>query len=279
MSSGEMADPVRIAQQYYDSNDADQFYFNVWGGEDIHIGLYEAADDSVRQASLRTVERMALELADFAPGAQILDLGAGYGGAARHLAAHLRHTVTCLNLSQTQNQRNRDKIRAAGLDDRVMVVHGNFEALPFEPRSFDVVWSQDAMLHSGNRRKVLQDVARVLRPGGSFLFTDPMQVDDCPSDVLKAVLARLHLPSLASFAFYRDELARLGFEEVKVVPLNHHVARHYAGVQRELQQQYQRMVKLASQEYVDSMLRGLGSWIDAANAGYLAWGILHFRAP
>ena len=29
-----------VAATYYDSQDADQFYEQVWGGEDIHIGLY-----------------------------------------------------------------------------------------------------------------------------------------------------------------------------------------------------------------------------------------------
>jgi sarcosine/dimethylglycine N-methyltransferase len=270
--------PVRVAQQYYDSNDADQFYFNVWGGEDIHVGLYEAPDDPVGLASRRTVSHMAQELSQLAPGTRVLDIGAGYGGAARHLAKHHGFVVTCLNLSETQNDRNREQTRAAGLEDRVTVVQGNFEALPFESRSFDVVWSQDSILHSGNRRKVLQEAARVLRRGGSFLFTDPMQADDCPSGVLDAVFARIHLDSLASFAFYRDELNRLGLKEVSVTPLTAHLQRHYERVRGELSQQYDRMVTLASKHYVDNMLSGLNSWVDAANAGHLAWGIFHYRA-
>ena len=31
-----------VAENYYDSSDADIFYERVWGGEDIHIGLYES---------------------------------------------------------------------------------------------------------------------------------------------------------------------------------------------------------------------------------------------
>ena len=30
---------VKTAQEYYDSDDADNFYYHVWGGEDIHVGL------------------------------------------------------------------------------------------------------------------------------------------------------------------------------------------------------------------------------------------------
>ena len=54
-------DVVAIAEEYYDSGDADKFYFDVWGGEDIHIGLYDGTDD-IKEASRRTVERMASKL-------------------------------------------------------------------------------------------------------------------------------------------------------------------------------------------------------------------------
>ena len=54
---------VETARSYYNSDDADNFYFHVWGGEDIHIGLYEAPGESIAAASRRTVQRMASEVA------------------------------------------------------------------------------------------------------------------------------------------------------------------------------------------------------------------------
>jgi sarcosine/dimethylglycine N-methyltransferase len=158
-------------------------------------------------------------------------------------------------------------------------VHGNFEALPFNESSFDVVCSQDAILHSGQRVKVLEEVRRVLKPGGQFLFTDPMQSDDCPAGVLGPVLARIHLETLGSFAFYRQELSRLGFSELSIQDLTVHLGRHYQRVRQELEARYQEMTQKASTEYVDRMLTGLGHWIAAEAQGHLAWGLLHFRAP
>ena len=32
---------VDTARDYYNSSDADRFYATIWGGEDIHIGLYD----------------------------------------------------------------------------------------------------------------------------------------------------------------------------------------------------------------------------------------------
>ena len=34
------SDAATTAASYYDSTDADHFYADIWGGEDIHIGLY-----------------------------------------------------------------------------------------------------------------------------------------------------------------------------------------------------------------------------------------------
>lgn len=270
---------AQIAEQYYDSSEADEFYFNVWGGEDIHVGLYEDEAEPIARASHRTVDRILSKVRRLSPATRVLDIGAGYGGAARHLAREVGCRVTCLNLSQTQNARNRQLSDAQGLGDKIEVVHGNFEELPVEDGSFDVVWSQDAILHSGNRRKVLEEVRRVLRPGGQFIFTDPMQADDCPEGVLGPVLDRIHLDSLGSFAFYRAECRRIGLQEIECEDLSEQLVRHYSRVRKELRDRYDEMVRLSTQTYVDRMIQGLGHWIDAGSKGYLAWGILHFELP
>lgn len=270
---------VHNAEKYYDSADADRFYTAIWGGEDIHIGLYTHQDISIADASHQTLKQMAEQLGVLGAEARVLDIGAGYGGAARFLARRFGCHVTCLNLSEVQNERNRKLTAHAGLSGKINVVRGNFEALPFAARTFDVVWAQDAILHSGDRPQVLREVARVLRSGGSFIFTDPMQADECPEGVLGPVLSRIHLDSLASPAFYRTHLAELGLEFVSYVPLTQHLGHHYRRVGEELKAHRKQLVGEISEQYVGRMLQGLDHWVDAAGAGHLEWGILHFRAP
>ena len=273
---------ARVAEEYYDSDQADRFYFNVWGGEDIHIGLYEDPGEprlSIGVAGRRTVERMAAMLRGVTAETHVLDIGAGYGGAARWLASHFGCPVTCLNLSQVQNETNERLNREQQLDDRIHVLHGNFEDIPQADASQDVVWSQDAILHSGDRRRVFEEVVRVLAPGGQLIFTDPMQRADCPPGVLQPVLDRIHLESLGSIAAYRRILGDLGMRELEVVDLTSQLQRHYARVRGELRDRYDEMCALSTRDYVDRMIAGLGHWVDAAEAGYLSWGILHFVKP
>ena len=56
---------VETARAYYNSSDADAFYYRVWGGEDIHIGLYSTDQEPIRTASRRTVATMAARTANF----------------------------------------------------------------------------------------------------------------------------------------------------------------------------------------------------------------------
>ncbi|NIQ95245.1 MAG: class I SAM-dependent methyltransferase [Desulfuromonadales bacterium] len=268
---------VNTARDYYNSDDADNFYFTIWGGEDIHIGLYQTPEEDIFAASRRTVERMGSFLEGLDENSRVLDIGAGYGGAARYLAKNFGCKVVALNLSEKENERDRQMNREQGLDQLIEVVDGSFEDIPYDDESFDVVWSQDAILHSGERAKVVEEVARVLKPGGRFIFTDPMQTDDCPEGVLQPILDRIHLETLGSPGFYRDMAEKVGLEEERFEEHHEQLPRHYARVLKETERVEKDLSQTVSQAYIERMKKGLQHWVDGGNNGYLAWGIFCFR--
>jgi len=271
------SEAVNVARDYYNSDDADNFYALVWGGEDIHIGLYESENEPILEASHRTVRHMAACLGDIIPQHAVLDIGAGYGGPARYLASTFGCDVTALNLSEKENERSRELGKERGLSDKVKVVDGSFEDIPADDETFDIVWSEDAILHSGHREKVLQEVVRVLKPGGRFIFTDPMQSDDCPDGVLQPILDRIHLSTLGSPRFYRDTLSRLGMKEVSFEENTPQLINHYSRVLRETQNRQSDLENSVSAEYIERMKNGLAHWIDGGKRGHLCWGIFVFR--
>lgn len=279
MSNNQAATVAKQAEDYYDSPSADEFYRVIWGGEDIHVGIYVPEDRDIAEASHETVVRMASKLPGLGPDTKVLDIGAGYGGSARHLAKAYGCHVTCLNISEIQNDYNRKLNKEAGLDNLIDVKYGNFEDLPEEDESYDVVWCQDAILHSANREKVVAEAARVLKPGGLVIFTDPMQADGCPPGVLTPILKRLDLPSLASPGFYRKAFGDLGFKELEFDELTRQLRNHYNNVGVALRARYDEMERRGFKEYVDAMLKGLHHWVDGADKGYLAWGIMLFEKP
>ncbi|MFI0466703.1 methyltransferase domain-containing protein [Saccharopolyspora sp. 5N102] len=268
---------VHTARDYYNSEDADNFYYHVWGGNDIHVGLYQTPDEDIDSASRRTVERMA-DKVEITPDTRILDIGSGYGGAARHLAATYGCKVSCLNLSEVENARNLEFTRAAGLDELIEVKDGSFEDIPFQDNAFDIVWSQDAILHSGDRERVLEEVSRVLKGGGSFIFTDPMAADGAKSKDLGPILDRLNLETMGSPGFYRRELARLGLQNFDFEDLTEFLAVHYGRVLEVLESREAELADRISDEYRAKMKTGLKNWVAGGKAGNLSWGIIHARA-
>ena len=267
---------VDKAEEYYNSTPADEFYFKIWGGDHIHVGIYNHSKESIKDASPRIVQMMASKL-NLNTNIKLLDLGSGYGGAARYLAKNFGFQVTCLNLSKTQNERNRGLNEKHNLDSLITVVEGNFEDIPFPEDSFDIVWSQDAIVHSANRELVVQEVVRVLNDSGEFIFTDLMQTNDCPKSILKPVLDRIQLDSLGSFGFYVEQGRKFGVKKTEVQDLSEHLTTHYQRVMEETQDRYVEMVEACGKEYIDKMIQGLKHWVEAGKNDYLSWGIVHMN--
>jgi sarcosine/dimethylglycine N-methyltransferase len=269
------------AEAYYDSKDAGRFYEAICGGEDIHIGLYgrNAGTIDIPTACYKLTAAMANRLPALVAGAQVLDLGAGYGGAARYLARRFDCKVHCLNISEVQNERNRRRNRGLGLQDRIDVVHGSFHRVPLRDASVDLVWSQGAFFHSDDREQLVAEVQRVLKPGGQVLFTDQMQSDACPPGVLSSFYERFKVAALSSPLSYRRTFAQRGLRQEEWCDLSPDLLYHYTTVRSVLRQHYDKLSREISTSYLDRMLINLNNWVSASHAGHLRWGIFHFRKP
>lgn len=268
----------RVAQAAYDSDDAGAFYSQIWGGDDIHLGMYESPDEPIADASHRTMQHMVNKLQQDSIH-YIVDLGSGYGGAARFLNAELDSQVMAVNLSGEQNRRAEKLNKNAGVEDQITVVEASYNDVPVPEHAADLVWSQDAFLHAERRDLPITEVARILKSGGEFLFTDPMAADGVSATELSDVLQRLNLSSLASPGEYKRLAAAAGLECVEFEDLTNFLPQHYGRVLEETQANVDQLLQTASEEYLDGMMKGLQHWVDAGNRGLLSWGIFHFRKP
>ncbi len=269
---------AETAREYYNSKDAYNFYYHVWGGEDEHLGIYISPDDDIFTASRRTIREMSA-LADIDENTRIIDLGGGFAGSARYLAKKFGCHVTVLNISEAENERGRKMNKDQGLDHLIDIVDGNFENIPFDNESFDIVWSQDAILHSSYRGKVIEEAVRVLKPGGDLIFTDPMQTGNCDEKELEPVYRRLNLSSLGSPEFYEKACREQGLQKLRFIDLQYHLVKHYSTVLELTREKEESLKKDVSGEYLSNMKTGLGHWIDGGKKGNLTWGIFHFNKP
>lgn len=268
---------VEIARNYYNSSDADNFYSRVWGGEDLHVGIYKSEDENIYQASRRTIERMAQFAGKIDENTKIIDLGGGYGGTGRYLAKNYGCHVTVINLSETENKRGRKLNKQQGLDHLVEIIDGSYDDIDYPDDEFDIVWSEDAFLHADARDKVVEEAARVLKDGGDFIFTDPMQTNNCDENVLQPIYDRLQLPSLGSPGFYRQICSKCGMKEISFDEMPEQLATHYNRVLQETVKNEKELKNYISDEYLTRMKKGLNHWVEGGRNGNLTWGIFHFR--
>ena len=268
-----------VAADYYDSSDADRFYELVWGGEDIHIGLYNTPDEAIAIASDRTVHALMALATPLPSGGCIVDLGSGYGGASRRLARWSERPVEAINISVVENDRHRRLNVEAGLEDQIRVHDASYEQVPLSDGCADLIWSQDAILHAGDRAKVLQEVARLLKPGGCFVFTDPMAANGVEMKQLQPILDRIHLPDLASPERYCRWGESVGLIQDIWDDRTAMLSRHYARVRQETRLRRHELEKSISADYLDRMDAGLGHWVEGGEQGRLSWGLMRLRKP
>lgn len=268
---------IEVARNYYNSQDAHNFYFRIWGGEDLHLGIYESEDDEIYTASRRAVNRIASYADRIDQKTRVIDFGGGFSGSARHLAKEFGCHVTVINLSETENERGREMNRKQGLDHLIDIVDGSYDNVPFEDNSFDIVWSEDAILHSNNKDKVIEEAKRLLKPGGDFIFSDPMQTDNCDETVLQPIYERINLSSLGSPSLYRKLCKKAGFKEMAFEELSKHLVLHYSKVLEDTEKKQEELEQYVSKEYIENMKKGLRHWIKGGEENNLTWGIFHFK--
>ncbi|MER5545288.1 class I SAM-dependent methyltransferase [Streptomyces sp. NPDC002589] len=270
-------DHEETTRRYYETSDVDAFYDAVWGGEDIHIGLYAHPGEAIADASRRTVRHAADLVADLlGPAATVLDLGSGYGGSARALAERFGCRVVALDLSEEHNRRHREANARQGLDGLIEVVTGSLNDLPYAAEHFDVVWSLEVLCHVTDRDRALAEAVRVLKPGGALVFSDIMAAEETPAQAVRPALSRLGVQSLATVSFYLEQLSALGLKtgfEERTADLT----THYARLDEEVRRRTTELRTVISPSYLDDLLTNLPLWTDITRRGLLRWGLFHAR--
>jgi 2-polyprenyl-6-hydroxyphenyl methylase / 3-demethylubiquinone-9 3-methyltransferase len=100
---------------------------------------------------------------------EILEIGSGGGLICEDLAQRgvvmtgIEPVTGALQTARLHSQQQ-------GLGQSIHYVQGVSEALPFADGSFSVIVSLDVLEHVGDLKKTIQEIARVLAPGGVFVF-------------------------------------------------------------------------------------------------------------
>jgi 2-polyprenyl-3-methyl-5-hydroxy-6-metoxy-1,4-benzoquinol methylase len=119
---------------------------------------YEVAHDDEDRATFEV--KTGVRLAELS-GLRVLDAGCG-GGRYCKVAAEAGASVVGADHTTAVEKAS----SLCGHLEKVKLVQGDLKQLPFEPASFDFVFSIGVMHHDRNTRAVFDSVARMVRPGG-----------------------------------------------------------------------------------------------------------------
>jgi phosphoethanolamine N-methyltransferase len=105
------------------------------------------------------------------PGARVLDVGSGIGGAAFHLARAYGARVTGIDMAEEMDAIARERVVQLGLTDSVNFMLGDVLEASF-PEPFDIVWSRDAFMHIPDKARLFSRLYSLMAPGGRLVITD-----------------------------------------------------------------------------------------------------------
>jgi arsenite methyltransferase len=203
--------------------------FDKHGNEVFGSTLYaaegDAAPESAIDASLGCGVPTAV--ADLHDGETVLDLGSGAGADVLISARRVGPSGRAIGLDMTDEMLElaRANAAAAGVGNAEFL-KGYIEEIPLPDDSVDVVISNCVINLAADKRVVLAETARVLRPGGRFAVSDVI----ADPDMDEATRADMQeWTGCIAGALTRDEferaLADAGFEEVEITD-THRVHEH-----------------------------------------------------
>lgn len=113
-------------------------------------------------------------------GMTVLDVGSGLGGPARTLASEYGCHVRGIDLTDEYCRTASMLSERLGLGHLLQFQQGDALALPFQPASFDVVWTEHVAMNIADKARLYSEMHRVLKPGGTLAIYDILRGPEGP---------------------------------------------------------------------------------------------------
>ena len=150
---------------------------------------------------------------------RILDVATGTADVACDAARYFPAAqVTGLDLSAKMLERGHQKVNEKKLSERVTLVKGDSEALPFDNEAFDAVTVAFGVRNFGNLQQGLEEMQRVLKPGGTLVVLEFSRPRRFPVKNVFNVYFKYVLPQIGRWTSKDPKAYQYLYDSVQVFP-------------------------------------------------------------
>lgn len=158
--------------------------------------------------------------------------------------------------------------------------YASFDELRYTDESFDVIFSNEAILHSRDKSKLMKEIARMLTKDGICVISDIIEAPDVDRSKLREVYSRLDLESMGNHVLYDQSLTEAGLTQVLQEVSSDPIIKHYGMVlysATELKRDELLGPDGVSPEFLDKQIEGLHKWIECSIEGLVQQGWFIYR--
>ena len=179
---------------------------------------------------------------------QILDIATGTGDLALMMAGLNPDKIVGLDISAGMLEVGKQKIAKANLTNKIEMIVGDSENMPFENNTFDAITVSFGVRNFENLDKGLTEIYRILKPGGKFVVLETSNPTKFPfkqgyqfhTNVLLPIIGKMFSKDKVAYSYlsesansfpfgeaFNNILQKNGFKNVNNLPVTFGVASIY----------------------------------------------------
>ena len=182
---------------------------------------------------------------------QILDIATGTGDLALMMSQLNPEKIVGLDISEGMLQVGRQKVSKANLSDKIEMIVGDSENIPFPDNTFDAITVSFGVRNFENLDKGLTEILRVLKPAGKFVVLETSNPTKFPfkqgyklyTNFILPIIGKLFSKDKVAYSYlsesansfpfgeaFNNILQKNGFKNAKNIPVTFGVASIYTAL-------------------------------------------------
>lgn len=281
-------------KEYYSNKNISNFYKTVWGGDCIHVGMYDLNEntsiternnmESIKLLIKNTIRNKCdvmyklIRMYNYNNRYIIADFGSGFGGTARFIAESFNNNnnntndtpnnivhnfnIDCYDISSDNSHVNTNKTLKSNVYNNITIYNRSFTDTLAENNYYDFVISEDAFIHIDDKNDIFKEINRVLNKNGLLIFSDIIRTENANKKDIDEVCNRIGVSRIISDKEYIDLANKHGLKICNQIEYNEDMLKHYKNIKIIAEKTF--VKNNNNEDYIKDyhkIINGLDNWI------------------